>query len=104
MYLIHISTIKTESSVCEITVYIVVKGSSKKYTFKLSSEYGASLFHRYYRMGWKMHGKALSVLNKFKEVSEDEKKIEEEKLVKAIYGEESEEHQEVLAKMQKILG
>lgn len=65
MYLIHESTIKNYDGTIEIALYIVNDKVAKKYTYVLSSEWAARQFHRLYRRK-STHGKALSVLNKFK--------------------------------------
>lgn len=64
MYLIHESTIKNYDGTIEISLYIVNE-KARKYTYVLSSEYAARQFHRLYRRK-STHGKALTILNKFK--------------------------------------
>ena len=66
MYLIHESTIKTESGVYEVTVYIVNQYIPKKYTYLIDSEYAVRKFETIYRSSKKLHGHALALLNKFK--------------------------------------
>ena len=66
MYLVHESTIKTESGMYEVTVFIVHEDVWKKYTYLIPSDYAVSQFYKLYTSGRKMHGKALTVLNKFK--------------------------------------
>jgi hypothetical protein len=67
MYLIHESSIKHTNGIIEISV-VVVNGKKdfKRYTYNLSSQKAAETFHLLYRKGNKCHGKALSILNKFK--------------------------------------
>jgi hypothetical protein len=66
MYLIHISTIKNTDGIIDITVHIVKDHKSKRYDYRISSEWAAEQFHKFYRKGRKFHGKALQYLNKFK--------------------------------------
>jgi hypothetical protein len=67
MELKHISTIKQPDGVVEVEVVVVNESNRvKRYTYYLSSEWGAREFHRFYRQGRKLHGKALAVLNAFK--------------------------------------
>ena len=67
MYLIHESTIKHTNGVIEISVVVVNgKKNFKRYTYDVASQKAAETFHSLYRKGSKCHGKALSILNKFK--------------------------------------
>jgi len=65
MYLQHISTIN-DFEVIEIDLFIVNAKKFKRYRYYLRSKFAAEQFHLLYRRGRKFHGKALTVLNKFK--------------------------------------
>jgi hypothetical protein len=67
MYLIHESTVKTLEGVYEVTVHIVKDTDRKRYTYVISSEYAVRRFHHLYRKSRNLHGRALAILNKFKE-------------------------------------
>jgi hypothetical protein len=66
MYLIHEATVKNVGGVIDITVYVVkpAKRFCKKYEYHLSSQAIAERFHKLYRRGRSLHGKALTILNK----------------------------------------
>jgi hypothetical protein len=65
MHIIHESTIRNESGVIEITIFIVNKKTAKRYTYGLSSSWAAEQFHKWYRKGRVFHGKALQFLKNF---------------------------------------
>ena len=66
MYLIHESTIKNPDGVIDVDFSIVNDQQVKSYRYHLRSEWAAEKFHRMYRKGRKFHGRALTILNKFK--------------------------------------
>uniref|UniRef100_A0A6M3K6U9 Uncharacterized protein n=1 Tax=viral metagenome TaxID=1070528 RepID=A0A6M3K6U9_9ZZZZ len=68
MYLIHRETKKYPDGIIEISVTIVNEKdlSHKNYTYSLNSEYVSRQFHSLLRMGKKLHGSALTLLNKSK--------------------------------------
>ena len=65
MHIIHESTIRNESGVFEVTIFIVNENSTKQYTYGLSSAWAVDKFEKLYRKGRVFHGKALQFLNKF---------------------------------------
>ena len=66
MYLQHIGTIKNTDGIIDIEISIVKGNKAKNYNYHLPSEYAAEKFHILYRKGRDFHGKALTILNKFK--------------------------------------
>lgn len=68
MYLIHEATVKNTDGVIDVTVYVVEPEARtcKKYDYHLASRQAAERFHKLYRRGRSLHGKALAVLNKNK--------------------------------------
>ena len=67
MYLTNPSIVKNIDGTIDVEVYIVHPNvSCKKYIYHLSSEFAARKFSQLYRQGRKLHGKVLSILNKFK--------------------------------------
>ena len=65
MHLIHESTIKQPNGVIEISV-IVIDKVARPYTYALSSQFAVDKFEHLYRKNRKLHGRALTTLNKFK--------------------------------------
>lgn len=66
MYLIHESTIKNPDGVIDIVVYVVRGFNMKRYEYHIGSAAAEKKFHRMYRKGRRLHGRALAILNKFK--------------------------------------
>lgn len=64
MKLLLISSVREGDGLYEITVEVSEK-TVRRYTYVIGSEYAVRTFENFYRRGF--HGKALSVLNKFKE-------------------------------------
>lgn len=60
--------IKTYDGLIEISIK-VSNNSTRIYNYVLSSDFGYSQFLKYYKL--KKYGKALSILNKFKEINYD---------------------------------
>ena len=65
MHLIHEATVKNPNGVIDIHLYIV-NDKIRRYVYHLSSEWAARKFFFYYKKGRRLHGTALSYLNKFK--------------------------------------
>jgi len=65
MHLLHESTIKQMNGVIEISIIIIDK-IARPYTYALPSQFAVDKFEYLYRKNRKLHGRALTILNKFK--------------------------------------
>lgn len=72
MYLIHLSTVKTNFGIYEITVVIVKENKKHIYTYLINSEFHSREFDKLYKRK-RTHGKALAILNKYKIKNKEEK-------------------------------